>query len=77
MSRTTDAELANTLAIRCVRGDIARYRMLAWIPRYATLLAVRRRWLALLEAREGQLGEGARGRRKPTLQPVPMLEDVS
>ena len=65
MSRRTDAELANALAIRCVKGDIARYRLLAWMPRYAALLTVRRRWLALLVAREGQLGEGSRPRRKP------------
>jgi len=65
MSRTTDAELANALAIRQVKSDIRRYRLLAWLPRYAVLLTIRRRWLAILEAREGQLGEGSRLRRKP------------
>ena len=74
MSNHTDAELANALAIRCVKGDIARYRLLAWIPRYDVLLTIRRRWLAILEAREGQIGNGSRPRRKPEEKAIPMLE---
>ena len=64
MNITTTAQLANTLAIEQVRSQIARYRLLAWLPAYAIKLTVRRQWLAVLEAREPSLGEGSRPKRK-------------
>jgi hypothetical protein len=61
---TTDAELANTLAILWTRRAIFWLKPVAWIPKYHTLLSVHRGNLESLEKRKPFLGEGSRARRK-------------
>ena len=76
MSRTTDAEMANTYALAYVSWWIVVLRVLWFIPKYRTQLIVLRHHKAKLEARESGLGEGSRPRRKS--EPVPkLLEDAS
>jgi hypothetical protein len=66
MKNTQAAELANTLAIRQVKSDIRRMKLLQFIPRYRGLLVVYQSWLAILTARAEQLGEGSRKRLRRT-----------
>lgn len=56
MKNTTEAELANALAIAKVRSDIRWLEIVQIIPKYAALLAVRRHWLFILLKRDERLG---------------------
>ena len=60
MNTTTQAELANTLAIQKVRSDIKWLSIVQAIPKYRDMLAVRRHWLFILLKRDERLGKGSR-----------------
>jgi hypothetical protein len=62
MRNTTEAELANTLAILWVRRSIAWLTLFRFIPKYRDYLTIRRNQLFILLKRDQRIGSGMKSK---------------